>query len=261
MQTKATALSLSDVWSAHRTEGSKQAREQLLIAYSPLVKYVAGKLSSGLPAHVEEADLISYGLIGLIGAIERFDPDRDIKFETYAMTRIRGAIIDELRALDWVPRSVRSRAREIEKAHALLEHRLQRTPSDEEMARELQLTLAEFQESLHKIATSTVVALDELWATSDSSGDSVSLLDTLQDPDAPDPQQLLDAAEQRELMAAAIADLPERERLVIKLYYYDNLTLREIGEVLAVTESRVSQMHTKAVLRLKSRLQGDNIRD
>jgi RNA polymerase sigma factor FliA len=160
-----------------------------------------------------------------------------------------------------VPRSVRARARAIEKARALLEHRLQRTPTDEEMARELQLTLDEFQDSLHKIATSTVVALDELWTTSDSSGDSVSLLDTLQDPDAPDPQQLLAAAELRELMAAAIADLPERERLVIKLYYYDNLTLREIGEVLAVTESRVSQMHTKAVLRLKSRLQSDNFRD
>jgi len=236
------------------------AREQLVVAYSPLVKYVAGRMSSGLPAHVEEADLISYGLIGLINAIERFEPDRDIKFETYAITRVKGAIIDELRALDWVPRSVRARARQIERAHGKLEHRLHRTPTDEEMARELGLTIDEFQESLLKISTSTVVALDELWAVGDASGDQVSLLDTLHDPDAPDPEKLLDAAELRERLAAAIAALPDREKLVISLYYYENLTLREIGEVLGVTESRVSQMHTKAVLRLKSRLQGDNLR-
>jgi RNA polymerase sigma factor for flagellar operon FliA len=218
-------------------------------------------MSSGLPAHVEEADLISYGLIGLINAIERFELEREIKFETYAITRIKGAIIDELRALDWVPRSVRARAREIEKVHAKLEHRLHRTPTDEEMARELGLPLEEFQDILVKISNSTVVALDELWAVSDSSGDSVSLLDTLQDPDAPDPQQLLAASELKDRLADAIAALPEREKLVIALYYYENLTLREIGEVLGVTESRISQLHTKAVLRLKSRLQGDNLRD
>jgi RNA polymerase sigma factor FliA len=218
-------------------------------------------MSSGLPAHVEEADLISYGLIGLINAIERFELEREIKFETYAITRIKGAIIDELRALDWVPRSVRARAREIEKVHAKLEHRLHRTPTDEEMASELDLPLEEFQDILVKISNSTVVALDELWAVSDSSGDSVSLLDTLQDPDAPDPQQMLAASELKDRLADAIAALPEREKLVIALYYYENLTLREIGEVLGVTESRISQLHTKAVLRLKSRLQGDNLRD
>jgi len=225
------------------------------------VKYVAGRMSSGLPAHVEEADLISYGLIGLINAIERFELEREIKFETYAITRIKGAIIDELRALDWVPRSVRARAREIEKVHAKLEHRLHRTPTDEEMARELQIAVEEFQEILVKISNSTVVALDELWAVSDSSGDAVSLLDTLHDPDAPDPQQMLAASELKDRLANAIAALPEREKLVIALYYYENLTLREIGEVLGVTESRISQLHTKAVLRLKSRLQGDNLRD
>jgi RNA polymerase sigma factor for flagellar operon FliA len=218
-------------------------------------------MSSGLPAHVEEADLISYGLIGLINAIERFELEREIKFETYAITRIKGAIIDELRALDWVPRSVRARAREIEKVHAKLEHRLHRTPTDEEMARELQMPVEEFQEILVKISNSTVVALDELWAVSDSSGDAVSLLDTLHDPDAPDPQQMLAASELKDRLADAIAALPEREKLVIALYYYENLTLREIGEVLGVTESRISQLHTKAVLRLKSRLQGDNLRD
>jgi RNA polymerase sigma factor FliA len=225
------------------------------------VKYVAGRMSSGLPAHVEEADLISYGLLGLINAIERFDLEREIKFETYAITRIKGAIIDELRALDWVPRSVRARAREIEKVHAKLEHRLHRTPTDEEMARELNVSTEEFQEQLVRISNSTVVALDELWAVSDSSGDAVSLLDTLHDPDAPDPQQMLAQSEVKDRLADAIAALPEREKLVIALYYYENLTLREIGEVLGVTESRISQLHTKAVLRLKSRLQGDSLRD
>jgi RNA polymerase sigma factor for flagellar operon FliA len=225
------------------------------------VKYVAGRMSSGLPAHVEEADLISYGLEGLINAIDRFDLERQIKFETYAITRIKGAIIDALRQLDWVPRSVRARAREIERAHGKLEHRLQRTPTDEEMATELGITLEEFQESLLRISNSTVVALDELWSVSDASGDQVSLLDTLHDPDAPDPEQLLASSELKDRLADAIAALPEREKLVVALYYYENLTLREIGEVLGVTESRVSQLHTKAVLRLKSRLQGDNLRD
>ena len=261
LETNVKAIELKDLWRKYKSSGSDRAREQLVVAYSPLVKYVAGRMSSGLPAHVEEADLISYGLIGLINAIERFDIDREIKFETYAITRIKGAIIDELRALDWVPRSVRARAREIERAHGKLEHRLHRTPTDEEMAAELNLSVEEFQESLVKISNSTVVALDELWAVSDSSGDQVSLLDTLHDPDAPDPQQLLDASELKDRLADAISALPEREKLVIALYYYENLTLREIGEVLGVTESRISQLHTKAVLRLKSRLQGDNLRD
>ena len=261
LETNVKAIELKDLWRKYKSSGSDRAREQLVVAYSPLVKYVAGRMSSGLPAHVEESDLISYGLIGLINAIERFDIDREIKFETYAITRIKGAIIDELRALDWVPRSVRARAREIERAHGKLEHRLHRTPTDEEMANELNLSVEEFQESLVKISNSTVVALDELWAVSDSSGDQVSLLDTLHDPDAPDPQQLLDASELKDRLADAISALPEREKLVIALYYYENLTLREIGEVLGVTESRISQLHTKAVLRLKSRLQGDNLRD
>jgi RNA polymerase sigma factor FliA len=261
LDTNVKALELRDLWRRYKEEGSEPAREKLVVAYSPLVKYVAGRMSSGLPAHVEESDLISYGLIGLINAIERFEVEREIKFETYAITRIKGAIIDELRALDWVPRSVRARAREIERVHAKLEHRMHRTPTDEEMARELGISTEDFQEALVKISNSTVVALDELWAVSDASGDQVSLLDTLQDPDAPDPQQLLDASELKDRLADAISALPEREKLVIALYYYENLTLREIGEVLGVTESRISQLHTKAVLRLKSRLQGDNLRD
>jgi len=227
-----------------------------VVAYSPLVKYVAGRMSSGLPAHVEESDLISYGLGGLISAIERFDLTREIKFETYAITRIRGAIIDELRTVDWVPRSVRARARDIQRVNMRLEAKLQRAPTDEELARELGMKLQDFNDALLQISNSTIVALDELWTSSDASGDQVSLLDTLPDRGAPDPQALVDQGEVRDRIADAIAALPEREKLVIALYYYENLTLREIGEVLGVTESRVSQLHTKAVLRLRSKLAG-----
>jgi len=211
-------------------------------------------MSAGLPPHVDEADLISYGLLGLITAIERFDLAREIKFETYAIPRIRGATIDELRSLDWVPRSVRARAREIERVNAKLEHKLQRAPNDEEMSKELGMEVSDFHDALLQISNSTIAALDEMWTVSDSSGDQISLLDTIHDPDAPDPEQLIDATELKDRVADAIARLPEREKLVVALYYYENLTLREIGEVLGVTESRVSQLHTKAVLRLRSRL-------
>jgi RNA polymerase sigma factor for flagellar operon FliA len=257
LETNVKAIELRDLWRRYKDSGDPRARERLVLAYSPLVKYVAGRMSSGLPAHVEEADLISYGLLGLISAIERFEPAREIRFETFAITRIKGSIIDELRSLDWVPRSVRAKAREIERANAKLEHRLHRAPTDQEMASELEITVEEFQESLVRISNSSVVALDELWTVSDSSGDQVSLLDTIQDESAADPAQEMDLTDMKDRLADAIARLPEREKLVVALYYYENLTLREIGEVLGVTESRVSQLHTKAVLRLKSRLQGD----
>jgi len=257
VDTNVKGIELKDLWRRYKTSGDERARERLVIAYAPLVKYVAGRMGSGLPAHVEEADLISYGLTGLISAIERFDLSREIKFETYAITRIRGAIIDELRTLDWVPRSVRARAREIERVNQKLEAKLQRAPTDEEMADELDISVSEFQESLLQISNSTLVALDELWSAGDSGGDQVSLLDTLPDRGAPDPEAMVDQGELRDRIADAIAALPEREKLVIALYYYENLTLREIGEVLGVTESRVSQLHTKAVLRLRSKLGGE----
>jgi RNA polymerase sigma factor for flagellar operon FliA len=254
METNVKAIELRDLWRRFKGTGDVHARERLVIAYSPLVKYVAGRMASGLPAHVEEADLISYGLVGLINAIERFEVEREIKFETYAITRIKGSIIDELRSLDWVPRSVRARARDIERANAKLEHQLQRAPSDEEMAAELKMGVEEFQDALVQISNSTIAALDELWSVSDSSGDAVSLLDTLTDESAPDPAAVMDQTDLKDRVADAIARLPEREKLVVALYYYENLTLREIGEVLGVTESRVSQLHTKAVLRLRGRL-------
>jgi RNA polymerase sigma factor FliA len=254
METGVKEVELRELWRRYKDEGESGARERLVVAYSPMVKFVAGRLGAGLPSHVEDADLISYGLMGLIGAIERFEPERGIKFETFAMTRIRGAIIDELRSLDWVPRSVRARAREIETAQAKLEHELQRAPTEAELAEKLGCSEEELQSSLLEIANSSVYALDELWAISDSSGDQVSLLDTIPDSDAADPQQALDSGEVKERLTEAIGTLPEREQVVIALYYYENLTLREIGDVLDVTESRVSQLHTKAVMRLKTQM-------
>jgi RNA polymerase sigma factor for flagellar operon FliA len=257
MDTGVKEVELRDLWRRYKDQGDNGARERLVVAYSPMVKFVAGRLGAGLPSHVEDADLISYGLVGLIGAIERFEPERGIKFETFAMTRIRGAIIDELRSLDWVPRSVRSRAREIEQVQAKLEHELQRAPSEAELAAKLNMTEEELQSALLEIANSSVYALDELWTVSDSSGDQVSLLDTIADEGAADPQEALASTEVKDRLTEAIGGLPEREQLVVALYYYENLTLREIGEVLGVTESRVSQLHTKAVMRLKSHLQQD----
>jgi RNA polymerase sigma factor for flagellar operon FliA len=248
---------VKELWYRYKNDGDQRARDHLILAYAPLVKYVAGRMANGLPSHIEEADLISYGLLGLIGALDRFDPAREIKFETYAVSRIKGSIIDELRSLDWVPRSVRSKAREIEKACALLENRLQRAPTDAEIASELGMTINEFQHALTQISNTSIVALDELWAISGSDGDSASLIDTLEDPKSKDPSRMLDLSEMKARLADAIDALPKREKIVIALYYYENLTLREIGEVLGVTESRVSQLHTKAVLRLKGRLRDE----
>jgi RNA polymerase sigma factor for flagellar operon FliA len=242
------------LWKEYKRTGERTLRDRLILTYAPLVKYVAGRLGSGLPAHVEEGDLVSYGLLGLIGAIERFDPTRDIKFETYAIARIKGSIIDELRSMDWVPRSVRARARDIERAIADLEARLTRAPTDEEIAERLGITEEEFQDSLLEISRSSIAALDELWASPGSSGDAVALIDTIEDPQAAEPQSAMAHTELREALGDAISRLPEREKLVVTLYYYEELTLREIGEVLGVTESRVSQLHTKAILRLKARL-------
>jgi RNA polymerase sigma factor for flagellar operon FliA len=244
------------LWREYRRSGDRGIRDRLILTYAPLVKYVAGRLGSGLPAHVDEGDLVSYGLLGLIAAIERYDPDRDVKFETYAIARIKGSILDELRAMDWVPRSVRSRAREIERAMAELEAKLGRAPSDEEIAAKVGISQGELEGSLTDISRSSIAALDELWTVSGSGGDQVALIDTIEDESLPDPQSAMSSTEMKEAIADAIARLPEREKLVVTLYYYEDLTLREIGEVLGVTESRVSQLHTKAILRLKARLGG-----
>ena len=242
------------LWQEYRATGDRALRDRLILTYAPLVKFVAGRLGATLPSHVDEQDLVSYGLLGLIGAIERFDPNREIKFETYAIARIKGAIIDELRSLDWVPRSVRTRARQIERAIAELERTLMRAPTDEEIADKVGIAVEELEDSLTEISRTSIAALDEIW--SPAGGDQISLIDTIEDQNGPNPELSLEQTELKEALGEAISRLPEREKLVVTLYYYEELTLREIGEVLGVTESRVSQLHTKAVLRLKARLSG-----
>ena len=251
----AAADETQTLWHDYRKSRDQHVRDRLILTYAPLVKFVAGRVGASLPSHVDEQDLVSYGLLGLIGAIERFDPDREIKFETFAMARIRGAIIDELRSLDWVPRSVRTRARQIERAITGLEKELMRAPTDIEIAKKLGVTSEELEENLHEISRSSIAALDELWSPS-GGGDQISLIDTIEDEFGPDPEVSLEQTEIREALAEAISGLPEREKLVVTLYYYEELTLREIGDVLGVTESRVSQLHTKAILRLKAHLAG-----
>jgi RNA polymerase sigma factor for flagellar operon FliA len=246
------------LWRRVRDHDDSGAKERLILTYAPLVKYVAGRMSAALPSHVDETDLISYGLMGLIAAVERFDPERQVKFETYAVTRIKGSIIDELRSLDWVPRSVRARARAIEQKSTELEHKLHRAPTDHELASALEMNIDEFQTAINQISNSSIVALDEMWNVN-AGTDSVALIDTIGDQGMNDPGELLENAQLRETLADAIARLPDREKIVVSLYYYDHLTLREIGEVLGVTESRVSQLHTKAILRLKGRLQDESV--
>jgi RNA polymerase sigma factor for flagellar operon FliA len=247
---------VEDLWTRYKTTGDQRARDELVIAYSPLVKYVAGRMSSGLPAHVEEADLISYGMGGLIGAIEKFDFTSEITFKTYAIPRIRGSIIDELRGLDWVPRPVRALARKIEQATQKLEAKLRRAPTDEEMAAELGMPVDEFLEALHQLSTSSIIVFGDPWNVSVADVSRL-LVDANPDWGALDPHKLADRRDLRDQIASAIAALPEREKVVIALYYYEKLTLREVAEVLSSTEYRVSQLHTKALLRLRSELPND----
>jgi RNA polymerase sigma factor for flagellar operon FliA len=241
------------LWDSYKKDNDTAARDALILNYSPLVKYVAGRLASSLPQTVDTADLISYGIFGLIDAIEKFDLSRAIKFETYAIARIKGAIIDELRAMDWVPRSVRSRAREIENAYIVLENRLKRFPSDTEVAEHMGITTKELGDILTKLSYTSVVSFEELWVGGDRD-DGQSAIGSIKDDAAEDPVAIFESEELKTILAEAIDRLPEREKTVIALYYYEGLTLKEIGQVLGVTESRVSQLHTKSVLRLRARL-------
>src|SRR4051794_35167434 len=242
------------LWAEFKDSGDQRLRERLILHYSPLVKYVAGRVGVGLPPNIEQADLVSYGIFGLIDAIEKFDISRAIKFETYAISRIKGAIIDELRAIDWIPRSVRYKAREVEKAYASLEARLHRTPTEPEVAGELGIGLEDLHQIFSRVSFVNVVALDELLNVGGDKGDKLSLVDTLEDTKAEDPVAAFESEETKYLLAKAINQLPEREKIVVTLYYYEGLTLAEIGQVLGVTESRICQMHTKAVLQLRAKL-------
>jgi RNA polymerase sigma factor for flagellar operon FliA len=245
---------LAELWQGYVADRDPALRDRLILHYAPLVKYVAGRVGSGLPAHVEQADLISYGTFGLIDAITRFEPTREVKFESYAMARIRGAIIDELRNTDWIPRSVRTKARQFERTVADLESRLRRTPTDEEVAEAMDMDVEDIRKFLGQLSLVNVVALDEL-LTDDEGGGAPRLVDTLQDSSALDPQAMAEHGEARQLLARAVEQLPEREKVVVSLYYFEGLTLADIGRVLGVTESRICQLHTKAVLHLRTKLE------
>src|SRR5690606_7630442 len=239
------------LWKAFGERRDQELRDRLVLHYAPLVKYVAGRVGTGLPSHVEVSDLIQSGIFGLVDAIEKFEPERGLKFETYAMQRIRGAILDDLRAQDWVPRSVRSRAREVERAQERLEARLQRTATDAELAEELGITVEELRDLYAQLRMTSVVALDDFIGSGPAAS---SLAETLPDDHAEDPVATLVARDRRRLLAEAVERLSERDRIVVTLYYFENLTLAEIGKVLGVTESRVCQLHTRAVLRLRAKL-------
>jgi RNA polymerase sigma factor for flagellar operon FliA len=250
----AVDAAIAELWREFKATNDPQLRERLILHYSPLVKYVAGRVGVGLPPNIEQADLVSYGIFGLIDAITKFDIERAIKFETYAISRIKGAIIDELRAIDWIPRSVRYKAREVEKAYASLEARLHRSPTEAEVAEELGIKLDDLHAIFSQVSFVNVIALDELLNVGGERGDKLSLVDTLEDTKAEDPVAAFETEETKYLLARAINTLPEREKIVVTLYYYEGLTLAEIGQVLGVTESRICQMHTKAVLQLRGKL-------
>jgi len=252
MATDELPAPVDELWDDYKRTGSKELRDKLIVRYSALVKYVAGRVAVGLPNTIEQADLVSYGIFGLIDAIEKYDHTRPVKFETYAITRIKGAIIDELRSIDWVPRSVRAKARAIEKAYAKLEHQLMRSPTDAEVASELGVSEAELQSQFSQISFVGIVALDEVLSSGER-GEATTLGDTL--PDRGDgPMAAYEVEEMKQILAGAINGLGDREKIVLSLYYYEGLTLAEIGQVLGVTESRVCQIHTKAVLQLRAKM-------
>jgi RNA polymerase sigma factor for flagellar operon FliA len=247
------AEAITDLWTDYKANGTRDARERLILHYSPLVKFVAGRVAAGLPQNIEQADLVSYGIFGLIDAIDKFDPGRGFKFETYAISRIKGAIIDELRSIDWVPRSVRAKARNLEKAYTKLEAKHHRTPTDDELAEELGLSESQLQHMFSQISFIGLVALDETLSGAGDRGESMSLGDTVADA-SPGPVASYEVEEMRQILADAINGMPEREKIVLTLYYYEGLTLAEIGQVLGVTESRVCQIHTKSVIHLRAKI-------
>ena len=234
-------------------EITTENREEVIIRYSPMIKYVANRIAMRLPPHIEVDDLISVGVLGLMDAITKYDSSRGAKFKTYAEFRVRGAILDELRSLDWVPRSIRQKASAVEKVVRSLESKLRRLPEDEEVAKEMDMSLDQFYRTLDETKSVPVFSLEDLGIAKES-GEQQSLLDCLAGKADADPQTQIRLIELKEIIAKAIDTLPEKERLMVSLYYYEELTMKEIGAVLDITESRVSQIHSKAVLHLRTKL-------
>lgn len=240
-----------ELWRAYKIRNDRAARDALITRYAPLVKYVAGRVVVNLPKSVDEGDLVGYGSLGLIDAIERFDPQRGVKFETYAVARVRGAMIDGLRSMDWVPVSVRHRNRLLEKATKDLENRLGRSATDEEIASELGITMEEYEHRIQDMASSSILSLEDVWGNTDES-DSTARKIEVKDEKALDPLDEAEWSSKTDALARAVASLPDREKLVVSLYYFEGLTVKEIAYILKVSPSRISQLHTKAVIRLKA---------
>jgi RNA polymerase sigma factor for flagellar operon FliA len=245
---------LDNLWREYKETDSKIAKDKLLVEYAHLVKYITNRLAINLPKSVDRNDLTSAGVLGLIKAVETFEPDRGFKFETYAGHKIRGAILDELRALDWVPRSVRQKSRELQKVFAKLENELGRAPYDDEVCESMNITIQEYEEMLAEVTPTTIISLEEAMPDRDSDSKELRIIDTIEDPGSDNPLKELGFAEVKEILKEAIMNLPEKEKLVVALYHYEELTLKEIGVVLDITESRVSQIHSKAILKLRSKL-------
>jgi RNA polymerase sigma factor for flagellar operon FliA len=242
-----------ELWLRYRKNRDTKIRDIFIKQYAPLVKYVAGKVAVGMPHNVEFEDLVECGVFGLMDAIKKYDPEKNVKFKTYAVTRIRGAIFDELRQIDWVPRSVRQKTREIETVISGLEAQLGRTATDQEIAAALGMNEAEYLKTVQKISGTSVLSLDDVWFSGDEN-DKVSIGDSIESPSSLNPDVMAEKDEIRRVIVEAINELPEKEKKILILYYYEDLTLKDIGRVLEVTESRVSQLHTKAILRLRAKL-------
>ncbi|AEJ19665.1 RNA polymerase sigma factor WhiG [Gracilinema caldarium] len=242
-----------ELWLTYKKTRDPKIREAFIKQYAPLVKYVAGKVAVGMPHNVEFDDLVGFGTFGLLDAIEKFDPDKNVKFKTYAVTRIRGAIFDELRSIDWVPRSVRQKTKELEETIGSLEAQLGRTATDQEIAQALGLTEEEFLKTMMHISGTSILSLNDVWFSGDEN-DKVSIGESIEAPSSLNPEHIVEKDEIRRIIIEAINELPDKEKKVLVLYYYEDLTLKEIGQVLEVTESRVSQLHTKAILRLRAKL-------
>ena len=234
-------------------EITAENREEVIKRYSPMIKYVANRIAMRLPPHIEVDDLISVGVLGLMDAISKYDSSRGAKFKTYAEFRVRGAILDELRAMDWVPRSIRQKASNVDKVVQALQAKLSRSPEDEEVAKEMGISLDQFHDTLNETKSIPIFSLEDLGIAKES-GEQQSLLDCLAGKADADPQTQIRLIELKEIIAKAIDALPEKERLMVSLYYYEELTMKEIGAVLEITESRVSQIHSKAVYRLRTKL-------
>jgi RNA polymerase sigma factor for flagellar operon FliA len=240
---------------AGRDRLSVVERDQLIIRYAPWVKYIALRMAAKLPAHIQAEDLMSAGIIGLIDALDKFNPTREVQFKTYAQIRIQGAMKDELRALDWASRSMRQKVKRLEQTFASLERELGRPPSSEEVASSLGIKMAAFEEMLDDVKGTTLVSLEEL-GQGPASVDKSALLEALLTRQDQDPLEMLNLQDLKKALTGAIAELPEKERLVLSLYYFEELTMKEVGKVLNLTESRISQLHTQAVLRLRAKLKG-----